>query len=145
MNLSLGVLVLFVALVAAADLHIRGFPQHSIRVERTWEDKARADVQADQIRQYIEHMAARPHLAGSPDSKAVADYIAGLLHAWGLNTRIEEFEVLLPTPTTRSLEMIEPREGRAALKEPPVAGDKYSNESGQIPPYNAFSASGDVT
>src|SRR5689334_4536184 len=139
MKPALGFLVLFVALLAAADLHIRGFPHDSIRVERTWEDKARAEVQSDQIRQYIEHMAARPHLAGSAGSKAVADYIAGLLRSWGWNTRIEEFEVLLPTPTARSLEMIEPRKSFASLKEPPVAGDRYSNENGQIPPYNAFS------
>jgi N-acetylated-alpha-linked acidic dipeptidase len=75
----------------------------------------------------------------------VADYIAGLLRAWGLNVRVEEFGVLLPTPTVRSLEMIEPRKVQASLKEPPVAGDKYTYEGGQLPPYNAFSASGDVT
>jgi N-acetylated-alpha-linked acidic dipeptidase len=145
MKAATGLLVIFVALLAAADLNIRGFPHDSLRNERTWEDKARAEVQPEQIRQYLEHMAARPHHAGSPGSKAVADYIAGLLRSWGLNTRVEEFEVLLPVPTTRSLEMIEPRHLRATLKEPPVTGDKYSAEAGQLPPYNAFSASGDVT
>jgi N-acetylated-alpha-linked acidic dipeptidase len=145
MKLPLGLFILFFAVLTAADLNIRGFPRSSLGAERTWEEKARAGIQAERIRQYLEQMAARPHLAGSPGSKAVADTIAGLLRSWGLDVRVEEFEVLLPTPTVRSLEMIEPHRTVAALKEPPVAGDKYSFENGQIPPYNAFSASGDVT
>jgi N-acetylated-alpha-linked acidic dipeptidase len=132
-------------LLAAADLNIRGFPRESLRTERTWEAKARAEMRPEQIRQYLQHMAARPHLAGTAGSKAVADYIANLLRGWGLNTRVEEFEVLLPVPTLRNLEMIEPRHVWVTLKEPPVAEDKDTYEARQVPPYNAFSASGDVT
>ena len=126
MKVPLSLLVIFVALLAAADLDIRGFPHDSLPTERSWEDKARAGIQPEQIRQYLEHMAARPHLAGSPASKAVADYIAGLLRSWGLNVRVEEFQVLLPDPTLRSLEMIEPHKFVASLREPPVEGDQYT-------------------
>jgi len=112
---------------------------------RAWEDKARAGIEPQAIRQYLEHMAAKPHLAGTPASRAVAEYIAGQLRGWGLNTRMEEFEVLLPVPTVRSLEMIEPRKAWASLKEPSVPEDKDTAEAGQVPPYNAFSAAGDVT
>jgi len=66
------------------------------RPHRAWDEEARAEIDPQAIRQYLEHMAARPHLAGTPASKAVADYIAGSLRSWGLSTRIEEFEVLLP-------------------------------------------------
>src|SRR5437660_4553993 len=118
MKVPMGLFFLILALLTAADLNIRGFPHEFLRSERTWEDKARAEVQPEQIRQYMERMAARPHHAGSPGSKAVADYIAGLLRSWGLSVRVEEFEVLLPTPTVRSLETIEPRKGWASLKEP---------------------------
>src|SRR5258708_12840115 len=34
---------------------------------------------------------------------------------------------------------------RAALKEPGVAGDSYSSDATQLPTYNAYSGSGDVT
>src|SRR5689334_23596792 len=120
MRAALVSVVLFVALVAAADLNIRGFPHDSLRIERTWEDKARAEVQPEQIRQYLQRLAAHPHHAGSPGSKAVAEYIASLLRSWGLSTRVEEFEVLLPWPTVRVLEMIEPHKVWASLKEPAV-------------------------
>ena len=135
----------FLLLLAAADFRIRGFPHYSSGAERTWEDSARSLVRPEQIRRYLERMAARPHHAGSPGSKAVADYIAGLFRSWGLSVRVEEFDVLLPAPTVRSLEMLEPRPFRAALQEPPVPGDKDTYDSSQIPTFNAFSASGDVT
>src|ERR1051325_10961784 len=142
---ALAGLFAFLLLLTAAELSIPGFPHDSLRTERTWEDKGRRLVQPEQMRQYLQHIAARPHHAGSPGSKAVADYIAGLLRSWGLSVRIEEFDVLLPTPSHRSVEMIEPRALRAGLKEPPIPGDKDTYESGQIPTFNAFSASGEVT
>jgi N-acetylated-alpha-linked acidic dipeptidase len=138
-------LVLFLSLlVMAADLDIRGFSHDGLREEWNWEDKARAAVEAQRIRQYLEQIAARPHLAGTPASKAVADAIAGHLRAWGLSVRIEEFEVLLPSPTVRILQMTAPRPFRASLVEPPVVGDAGSRQMGQVPTYNAFSAAGDV-
>jgi N-acetylated-alpha-linked acidic dipeptidase len=145
--MTLGIFITYLLLLGAADLNlnIRGFPHDSLRTERTWEDKARATVEAGRIRQYQARMAARPHLAGTAGSKSVADYIAGQLRSWGLSVRIEEFDVLLPMPAVRSLEMVEPRKFRAELKEPPVPGDKDTYEAGQVPPYNAYSAAGDVT
>jgi N-acetylated-alpha-linked acidic dipeptidase len=143
MRLWLGLLSCI--LLYSADLNIRGFPQESLPSERNWETKARGAVEAQAIRQYLEHMAARPHLAGTPASRAVAEYIAGLVRSWGWNARIEEFDVLLPVPTQRSLEMVAPRRMRATLREPAVPEDADTAESGQIPTYNAFSAAGDVT
>ena len=61
---------------------------------------------------------------------------------WGLDTRIETFEALLPYPTKRLLEV---PGFKASLAEPAVSEDSDTAEHGQIPLYNAYAASGDVT
>ncbi|MCP5117976.1 MAG: folate hydrolase, partial [bacterium] len=90
-------------------------------------------------------MAAEPHHAGSPGSRKVAEYSLELMKSWGLNARIEEFDALLPYPTKRRLEMVSPKRFVATLREPVLAEDSDSGDSGQLPTYNSFSASGDVT
>ena len=67
--------------------------------------------------------------------------MAGLLRSWGYETRIEEYEVLFPTPRERALEMIAPTRFVARLEEPAVAGDRTSGQKAeQLPTYNAYSA-----
>jgi len=129
----------------AADNSIRGFPPNSVAAEQAWEAKAQATPDPQRVRHTIQKLSDKPHLAGTPASKAVADYLAAQLREWGLDTRVEEFEALLPTPQHRTLEMLEPKVYRARLLEPAVAGDKNSEDAGQVPPYNAYSGSGDVT
>src|SRR5690242_9475654 len=93
----------------------------------------------------MERMASKPHLAGSPASKAVADYLAAQLREWGFDTRIENFEALMPYPASRTLELTAPVHFKAALREPAIPEDKDTAESGQTPTFNAYSGSGDVT
>lgn len=123
----------------------RGFPAEWATQLRQWETKARALPEATRIRAYMQRMAAEPHHAGSPGSKAVADYTLGLLKEWGLDARIETYEALLPYPTSRLVELTEPVRFRAKLQEPVVADDPDSGDSRQLPTYNAYSAPGDVT
>ena len=44
------------------------------------------------------HMSAEPHQAGSPQSKAVANYILGLLKEWGLDAHIENVRSTVALP-----------------------------------------------
>src|SRR3954469_7552314 len=113
--LSLSLLLLS---AASAQTDIRGFSASQAKTERDREDQARALPEPKRIRAYMERMSQEPHHAGSPASKAVAEYAAGLLKDWGLEVRIEEFESLLPYPTSRSLEMTGPVKYKAKLKEP---------------------------
>ena len=93
----------------------------------------------------MERMSARPHHAGSAGSKAVAEYILGEMKEWGLDAHLETFSALLPYPTSRSLEMIAPTRFRARLQEPAIPQDQDTSDPGQLPTFNAYSASGDVT
>ena len=90
-------------------------------------------------------MTEEPHHAGSPGSKKVAEYVLSKFREWGLEAQIEEFEALLPTPNDRTLELIEPQQFTARLKEPAIPEDKDSSDPGQLPTFNAYSPDGDVT
>ncbi len=123
----------------------RGFPAEWAVQLREYERKAQAIPEAARIRGYMQRMAAEPHHAGSPASRAVAEYAHGLMKEWGLDARIETFEALLPYPGTRIVELVEPVRFRAKLQEPVVADDPDSGDARQLPAYNAYSAPGDVT
>jgi N-acetylated-alpha-linked acidic dipeptidase len=137
--------LLLAAATLAAQEPIRGFPQTQWAAEHELEQKASAVPQASRQKVYLERMAKVPHHAGSPASAAVAEYALGLFKEFGLDAHIEHFEAMLPYPTARTLEMVSPVKFRATLKEPVVAGDSYSSDATQLPTYNAYSGSGDVT
>lgn len=91
-------------------------------------------------------MSSQPNHLGSPKAYKNAIYLDSLFTSWGFDSRIEEFQVLLPTPKERILEMVEPGTFKASLSEPTLEEDATSGiREGTLPPYNAFSADGDVT
>ena len=89
---------------------------------------------------------ARPHHVGSTYGKDNAEWIFARFKSWGLDTHIQQYDVLFPTPKTRVVELIEPIRYIATLQEPVVASDPTSDQqSEQLPSYNAYSIDGDVT
>ena len=50
----------------------------------------------------MKRLTARPHHLGSPYGGRTPEFIAALFRSWGYDTRIEEFDVLFPTPKTRA-------------------------------------------
>jgi N-acetylated-alpha-linked acidic dipeptidase len=124
---------------------MRGFLVKEIPVEQRLEQQAQAVPDPVRLLQYMQYMASEPHNAGSPRSKAVAEYIWGMLKDWGLDAHIEEFEALMPYPTVRQVEVVGPKPFTAKLKEPAVPVDPDSGDANQLPTYNAYAASGDVT
>ncbi|MDE3059207.1 MAG: M28 family peptidase, partial [Bacteroidota bacterium] len=116
------------------------------QAQSDWEKKFRAIPSPEIQREYLEHLAARPHHVGSPYDKENAEWILAKYKSWGLNAHIETFDVLFPTPKERVVELISPTRFTATLQEPPVPGDPTSaQQSEQLPTYNAYSADGDVT
>jgi N-acetylated-alpha-linked acidic dipeptidase len=54
--------------------------------------------------------------------------------------------VLFPTPVDRVVELVAPTTFKASLQETPLPGDPTSSQqTEQLPPYNAYSVDGDVT
>ncbi|HEX2833519.1 MAG TPA: M28 family metallopeptidase [Thermoanaerobaculia bacterium] len=110
------------------------------------EAKFDAQLDAKNLRTWMERLSARPHHLGSPYDKQNAEFLASLFRAWGYETSIERFDVLFPTPKTRIVEMTAPDRYTAKLAEPALAEDRTSNQSDEIlPPFNAYSIDGDVT
>jgi N-acetylated-alpha-linked acidic dipeptidase len=122
-----------------------GFGAAAASAQRDLERRYDAALDPANLRPWMERLAARPHHLGSPGSKANADFIAAQFRAWGYETRIEEFQVLMPTPRTRRLELLAPRRFVAKLTEPPLAGQSRLETGEQLPPYNAYSVDGDAT
>ena len=111
-----------------------------------WDVVFRAIPDARNIDEYVRIMSARPHHLGSPYGKQNAEWILARFKEWGWEARIENYDVLFPTPKERLVEMVEPTRFRLTLEEPPVAVDPTSSQkSEQLPSFNAYSVDGDVT
>ncbi len=133
--------------VAADEPPLFGYSAESSRAERQWEEKLRAIPSPDNLRAYMQKLSARPHHVGSPADKDNADWIAAKFKEFGLDTHIEQFDVLFPTPKERLVELVEGGPKFVAkLKEPALPQDPTSNQQDeQLPTYNAYSIDGDVT
>jgi N-acetylated-alpha-linked acidic dipeptidase len=118
----------------------------TLAADPTWEQKFRGIPDPQRMRDAMQRLAARPHHVGSPYDKDNAEWIAAQLKGWGLDAKIENFDVLFPTPKERLVEMVAPTKFTAKLEEPAVAVDPTSNQkSEQLPVYHAYSIDGEAT
>src|SRR6266581_1613938 len=133
--------------VIADEQLLFGYSAESSRAERQWEEKLRAIPSTDNLRAYMQRLSARPHNIGSPYDKDNAEWIAAKFKEFGLDTHIEQFDVLFPTPKDRAVELVEGGPKFAAkLQEPALPQDLTSNQQAeQLPTYNAYSIDGDVS
>jgi N-acetylated-alpha-linked acidic dipeptidase len=139
-------LAAFPAGLRGADPPLLGFSPEASAAQRALEARFDAALQAENLRGWLQRLAARPHQVGSPYGRENADFLLGLFRSWGYDARIEQFDVLFPTPRTRVLEMTAPTAWKAGLVEPPLSEDATSGQSAeQLPVYHAYSIDGDVT
>jgi N-acetylated-alpha-linked acidic dipeptidase len=133
--------------VVADDQPLLGYSAASSRDERQWEEKMRAIPNTENLRAYMQHLTAHPHNVGTPHDKEYAEWIAAKFKEFGLDTHIEQFDVLYPTPKERVVELVEGGPKFVAkLQEPALAQDPTSNQQNeQLPTYNVYSIDGDVT
>jgi N-acetylated-alpha-linked acidic dipeptidase len=133
--------------VVADEQPLFGYSAESSRTERQWEEKLRAIPSPDNLRAYMQRLSARPHNVGSPYDKDNAEWIAAKFKEFGLDTHIESFDVLYPTPKERAVELVEGGPKFVAkLQEPAVPQDPTSSQqSEQLPTYHAYTIDGDVT
>jgi N-acetylated-alpha-linked acidic dipeptidase len=125
---------------------LRGFSEESARVQREWESKFRSIPEPDSLREAMRVLSRRPHHLGSARDSVNADWIVQKLRSWGLDAKVETFQVLFATPKERIVELVAPHRFRASLREPALKEDPTSSQQAeQLPTYNAFSKDGDVT
>jgi N-acetylated-alpha-linked acidic dipeptidase len=150
MRRQIAVIVAVVCLSAGGSAQqqeppIRGFIGASSEAQHQIERRFQAVPSPGKLREYMRKITAEPHHAGSPGSREVAEYVLSQFRSWGLDAQIEEFEALMPYPTTRVLELAAPDDFVAMLKEPAISVDPDSGDAGQLPTFNAYSADGNVT
>lgn len=123
-----------------------GFSAENAERQQKIEAEYDALIQAENFDAWIKLMSSHPHHVGSPWAKENAEFMVRKFREWGFDAKIEEYQVLFPTPKVRLLELLEPRPFQASLEEPPVEGDASSQQTAEmLPPYNCFSVDGDVT
>ena len=86
-----------------------------------------------------------PHIAGSPEDKATADYVASKFREAGLETEIAEYRVWFNYPSEISVDMTAP--AGVVMHGPSrehVEGDPFQDDPRITTPYNGMSPSGDV-
>ncbi len=132
----------FVLLVQSASTPFKLVSQAQ---SQSWEEKFRALPRADALKEYMRILSAEPHHLGSAQDKKNAEWMRDKFKSWGLEAKIEEYDVLFPTPKERVLELLAPTKFTAALKEPAIAEDPDATDRNQLPTYNAYAADGDVT
>src|SRR6266545_1333434 len=134
------------ALAGSEKSPILGFSAPAADAERALEARLDAALDPALLGEWMRRLAARPHHVGSPYGRENAEYLAGLFREWGFDTRIEEYQVLFPTPKERLVELVSPGRYRARLAEPALPEDATSGQAGeQLPVYNAYSIDGDAT
>ncbi len=139
------ILLVFLAQYSVAQTKIMGFFEKNTGKELALEAEFNRNLNNVLIGETIRKLSARPHHISSPGGKENAEYILSLFSKWGWDAKIETYNVLFPIPVTRILEMTSPGHYKALLREPALKEDSTSGLPGQLPPYNAYSADGDVT
>ena len=143
---ALAMMALVAPVGASEAPELLGFSTAAAAEQRELELRFDAQLSADNLRQWAERLARRPHHVGSPWGKANAEWIAEQFRSWGYETRIETFEVLFPTPIERRVRLLEPHIFEPTLAEPTLDEDATSGQKDeQLPIYNAYSIDGDVT
>jgi N-acetylated-alpha-linked acidic dipeptidase len=129
----------------SADPPLLGFSAEASAAQRALEARFDEKLQAENLRAWLKRLAARPHAVGSPYGRENAEFLLSQFRSWGYDARIEQFDVLFPTPKTRLLEMTAPTRWKARLAEPVLKEDATSGQgTEQLPVYHAYSVDGDV-
>ena len=146
------VLTIAAAAVAAAAMaspaladDLLGFDAAGSAAQRSLEAEFDTHLSAEDMEDWIRQMSARPHHVGSAAGRDVVELAAGMLESWGYDVEIAEYDILLPTPVTRELELVSPSMYVAGLDEDSLALDPSTSvRDDLLPPYNAFSIDGEV-
>ena len=125
-----------------------GFGPDSGRAQLELEARFLDLPDAARIRDAHRLLTLRPHPAGSPRDRELADWTAQQFRSAGLDdVQITTHDVLLPEPVDIAVDMITPRLHGASMRELPVAGDSDTTIAPAAIglPHYAYSTSGLVT
>jgi len=95
--------------------------------------------------QHLKILTAQPHVAGSPEDKATADYVAKQFEVAGLQTETVKYSVWMNRPAEISVKVTAPAGVTMNGPHPEhVEGDPLADNPKVVMPFNGSSPSGDV-
>ncbi len=145
MRTSLLLLFLSLSSLVLNSQSIIGFSEASSESQKALESRFEASLNAGNLDNWMQRMAAEPHWVGTPFGEENAKWMVKQFKSWGYDARIETYQVLFPYPRIRLLERTAPEPFTAALSTEAVDGDPYTAQGNALlPPYNAFSTDGEV-
>ena len=95
--------------------------------------------------EHLRTLTQAPHMAGTPEDKATADYVAQKFREAGLETEIVEYKTWFNYPEEISVDITAPAgvEMHGPTREH-VDGDPYDDDPRVVMPFSGMSPSGDV-
>jgi N-acetylated-alpha-linked acidic dipeptidase len=95
--------------------------------------------------EHLRILTQAPHMAGTPEDKATADYVATKFREAGLDTEIVEYKVWLNYPVEINVDLTAPAGVEMhGPRHEHVDGDPYDDDPRVVMPFNGMSPSGDV-
>ncbi|NND08472.1 MAG: M28 family peptidase [Saprospiraceae bacterium] len=100
---------------------------------------------SDRFKKHLKELTKVPHRAGTPENKAVADYIQKVMADAGMQSVQHPYDIYLPTgPGDIAVELVMPIRMPLNNQEYLLSEDPYSQQD-VGPGWNSYSGSGDVT
>lgn len=121
-----------------------GFASASREAEEAAEKAFLETPTPEQARRWLAALTEEPHVAGTPQEKRVADYVAERFREMGLETQVVRYDVFLNHPKNVSLKLTAPVEMTLSLREDAYDVDKDSASRSMFPAFHGYSASGKV-
>jgi N-acetylated-alpha-linked acidic dipeptidase len=126
-----------------ANWLISGF--RDVAAEREVERKFMAVPSPRLAEEHLRILTQAPHIAGSPEDKATAEYVAAKFREAGLETEIVEYKVWLNYPAEIHLDLTAPAGVEMHGPSPEhVDGDPFQDDPRIVNAYNGMSPSGDA-
>ncbi len=127
----------------AASQSIFGFREAA--AENATETRFLAVPDPKLAEEHLRTLTQAPHMAGTPEDKATADYVARKFREAGLDTEIVEYKVWINYPSEISVDVTGP--AGVAMHGPTrehVEGDPFQDDPRVVTPFTSMSPSGDV-
>ncbi len=94
---------------------------------------------------HLRILTQAPHIAGSVEDKATADYVAQKFRDAGLDTQIVEYKIWINYPVEISVDVTAPADVKMhGPTRERVEDDPFQDDARVVMPYNGMSPSGDV-
>src|SRR5262245_3527263 len=128
---------------APSGTQVFGFRDFS--QQRQWDQKFIAVPDPQRAEEHLRILTSEPHVAGSPEDRKTADYVAQKFKEAGLQTEIAEYKVWMNRPAEISVTVTAPP--NVKMNGPTrehVSSDPYQDDPRILAGFNGSSPSGDA-